>query len=106
MEKAELTAKERSTAALQQKDVYVAEAVERLDELKSDYGSGVRSGLTLRRGSFYGDSSNSTVENVQWTRATCCIYWMTSRVAGCRLQDMAIRIGQHYDNARVSRLVR
>lgn len=42
MEKAELTAKERSTAALQQKDVYVAEAVERLDELKSDYGSGVR----------------------------------------------------------------
>jgi hypothetical protein len=38
----ELTARDRSKVAIQQRDVYVSEAVKRLDELKSDYGNGVR----------------------------------------------------------------
>ncbi|KAF8550539.1 hypothetical protein OG21DRAFT_1513869 [Imleria badia] len=78
----ELTARDRSKVAIQQRDVYVADAVKRLDELKSDYGNGVStlcrfynaSGDRIRvnfdhswRGSFYKDSPPSTVENGQWT---------------------------------------
>ncbi|KAI9566173.1 hypothetical protein HD554DRAFT_2040409 [Boletus coccyginus] len=78
----ELTAKDRSKVALQQKDTYASEAVKRLDELKSDYGNGVStlcrfynaSGDQIKvnfdnswRGSFYKDAPATTVENGQWT---------------------------------------
>ncbi|KAI5993777.1 hypothetical protein F5J12DRAFT_421798 [Pisolithus orientalis] len=78
----QLTAQDRSKVAMQQRDVYVSEAVKRLDLLKSDYGNGVStlcrfynaSGDPIKvnfdhswRGSFYKDSPPSVVENGQWT---------------------------------------
>lgn len=45
--KTTLTAKDRSTVALQQKFVYRDQAIKRLDELKSDFGDGVSYVLIL-----------------------------------------------------------
>ncbi|KAF8545539.1 hypothetical protein OG21DRAFT_1518593 [Imleria badia] len=82
MSDAELTAKDRSKVALDQKDTFAHLAIERLEQLKKDYGLGVTtlcriynaSGdqLTVNfnyswRGYFHKDSPALTIENGQWT---------------------------------------
>lgn len=80
--KTTLTAKDRSTVALQQKFVYRDQAIKRLDELKSDFGDGVSTlclvynatGDTITchdtqswKGHFYKQSPENSFENGQWS---------------------------------------